>query len=80
MFNNFANWFHDGFEDAARNLQQQQQYQQQRQQQSTAPPPVSDKFLQSLQYVNVTADDLLEESNKEFSKVLINLFSTKLYP
>ena len=64
MFNNFANWFHDGFEDAARNLQQQQQ-QYQQQQQSKAPPPVSNKFLQSLQYVNVTADDLLEESNKE---------------
>ena len=35
------------------------------QQQSTAPPPASYNFVKSLQYVNVTADDLLEESNKE---------------
>ena len=38
---------------------------QQQQQQSTAPPPVSSNYIKSLQYVNVTADDLLEESNKE---------------
>ena len=67
MFSDFSNWFSDGIEEVARNIANHHgmNQQQQQQRQSEAPPPVSNKFLQSLQYVNVTADDLLEVSNKE---------------
>jgi hypothetical protein len=65
MFNQFINHFGNFQQQNHHHNHHQQQQQQQQQQEDKSPPPASQKILRSLPVVNVTSDDLLEETNKE---------------
>jgi hypothetical protein len=81
MFNDISSFFQQ-ISHMSNGLNQQPHPQQRRRQQPNKPPPASKKVLAELPLVQVTADDLIEETNKEclicLDEQFIGSFSCKL--